>query len=203
MFQRYVVHTIWYHIRSYTYVSYSHTSVHLHPHAHVDVLGTDPSLPSILLNSHYDVVPVMRAQWSTDPFAAVELENGDIVARGAQDMKVCDHMWMCMNTNRAATIEISEDQLARPHASHVHASVHVPIPPVCVYRISRGIAPAVTQQEAIGTYHPSVLSARCVERETMCVIETDMERLLHPASCEHVCVCCAVLLSRCAVIAVR
>ncbi len=46
--------------------------------------GSDVSLPSILLNSHYDVVPVMASHWHYDPFGATELENGDIVARGAQ-----------------------------------------------------------------------------------------------------------------------
>lgn len=52
--------------------------------------GSDPSLPAILLNSHYDVVPVMLEKWHWDPFAATELPNGDIVARGTQDMKcVC------------------------------------------------------------------------------------------------------------------
>ncbi len=52
--------------------------------------GSEPELPSILLNSHYDVVPVIEDMWHWPPFGATELENGDIVARGAQDMKcVC------------------------------------------------------------------------------------------------------------------
>ncbi|RHY32430.1 hypothetical protein DYB32_002580, partial [Aphanomyces invadans] len=43
--------------------------------------GKDPTLPSILLNSHYDVVPVMEQFWNYEPFG---------VSRGAQDMKsVC------------------------------------------------------------------------------------------------------------------
>lgn len=50
-------------------------------------LGTDPSLPSILLNSHMDVVPVFPEHWKYEPFAAVKDENGDIFARGTQDMK--------------------------------------------------------------------------------------------------------------------
>jgi aminoacylase len=70
----------------------------------VTLAGQDPSLPSILLNSHYDVVPVMREQWCCDPFGA-EIRDGYvgpqvpddlepagpcIYARGAQDMKcVC------------------------------------------------------------------------------------------------------------------
>jgi len=52
--------------------------------------GTSPSLPSILLNSHYDVVPADAAHWSTKPFEPVMNEAGDIFARGTQDMKsVC------------------------------------------------------------------------------------------------------------------
>ena len=56
----------------------------------ISVAGSDMSLPSILLNSHYDVVPVMRDHWQADPFFATENPDGEIVARGAQDMKcVC------------------------------------------------------------------------------------------------------------------
>ncbi|RHZ19923.1 hypothetical protein DYB31_004140 [Aphanomyces astaci] len=52
--------------------------------------GKDASLPSILLNSHYDVVPVMEQFWNYEPFGGELLENGMIVGRGAQDMKcVC------------------------------------------------------------------------------------------------------------------
>ena len=46
--------------------------------------GEDPSLPSLLLNSHTDVVPVYPDQWKHDPFEAVKEENGDIYARGTQ-----------------------------------------------------------------------------------------------------------------------
>lgn len=49
--------------------------------------GSDKSLPSILLNSHIDVVPVEESKWNTDPFAAHKDEKGNIYARGAQDMK--------------------------------------------------------------------------------------------------------------------
>ncbi|EGG24895.1 N-acyl-L-amino-acid amidohydrolase [Cavenderia fasciculata] len=52
--------------------------------------GSDPSLPSVLLNSHVDVVPAVRECWNTEPFAAIKDENGNIFARGTQDMKcVC------------------------------------------------------------------------------------------------------------------
>ncbi|KAJ1328533.1 hypothetical protein BSLG_010265 [Batrachochytrium salamandrivorans] len=50
-------------------------------------VGTHPEMKSIMLNSHIDVVPVSEASWSNPPFAADKLPNGDIVARGAQDMK--------------------------------------------------------------------------------------------------------------------
>jgi len=49
--------------------------------------GTEPDLPSVLLNSHTDVVPVYEDKWKHDPFAAVKEANGDIYARGTQDMK--------------------------------------------------------------------------------------------------------------------
>ena len=69
------------------------------------LIGLDTSLPRIVLNSHYDVVPVIRDQWCCDPFAA-ELRDGYgdgpqvpaelrdagpcVFGRGAQDMKcVC------------------------------------------------------------------------------------------------------------------
>ena len=67
------------------------------------IRGTEPNLPCVLLNSHYDVVPVMAEHWKTDPFAA-EMRDGydeespyvlpqhhdagpTIVGRGTQDMK--------------------------------------------------------------------------------------------------------------------
>lgn len=49
--------------------------------------GKEPDLPSIMLNSHIDVVPVFPEHWTYDPFSAHKTENGDIFARGSQDMK--------------------------------------------------------------------------------------------------------------------
>ena len=49
--------------------------------------GSEPSLPAILLNGHYDVVPVVTSKWSTDPFGAKCTPDGRIYARGSQDMK--------------------------------------------------------------------------------------------------------------------
>ncbi|XP_003381375.1 aminoacylase-1 [Trichinella spiralis] len=49
--------------------------------------GTEPSLPSILLNSHMDVVPAYEEKWKYDPFSGHMDEKGDIYGRGSQDMK--------------------------------------------------------------------------------------------------------------------
>ncbi|RNA41112.1 aminoacylase-1, partial [Brachionus plicatilis] len=50
-------------------------------------LGTEPKKQSILLNSHTDVVPADPNYWKYDPFAGFVDENGNIFARGVQDMK--------------------------------------------------------------------------------------------------------------------
>lgn len=50
-------------------------------------IGANPALPSILLNSHMDVVPVFEDKWTYKPFSAHIDEKGNIYARGAQDMK--------------------------------------------------------------------------------------------------------------------
>jgi len=49
--------------------------------------GTDPSLKSIILNSHIDVVPVEPSKWTHEPFGAEKDSEGNIYARGSQDMK--------------------------------------------------------------------------------------------------------------------
>jgi len=49
--------------------------------------GRQPELPSILLNSHMDVVPVFPENWTHPPFGADIDEEGRIFARGTQDMK--------------------------------------------------------------------------------------------------------------------
>ncbi|KAK9270272.1 hypothetical protein L1049_025849 [Liquidambar formosana] len=49
--------------------------------------GSNPSLPSILLNSHLDSVPAEPSKWVHPPFAAVRSDDGKIFARGAQDDK--------------------------------------------------------------------------------------------------------------------
>lgn len=49
--------------------------------------GLHPSLPSILLNSHTDVVPAEPHKWHHPPFSAFTDAAGNIFARGSQDMK--------------------------------------------------------------------------------------------------------------------
>ncbi|KAL3909122.1 MAG: hypothetical protein SGILL_008212, partial [Bacillariaceae sp.] len=51
--------------------------------------GKDKSLPILLLNSHYDVVPADFDKWTVPPFEAIR-KDGKIYGRGTQDMKcVC------------------------------------------------------------------------------------------------------------------
>ncbi|PVV02520.1 hypothetical protein BB560_003023 [Smittium megazygosporum] len=55
------------------------------------LVGTNPEFPSIILNSHTDVVPVFEEFWDYPPFSAERVPDGDdfrIYARGSQDMKV-------------------------------------------------------------------------------------------------------------------
>ena len=49
--------------------------------------GTNPSLSSVLLNSHMDVVPVFPEHWTYPPFSAHKDDQGNIYGRGTQDMK--------------------------------------------------------------------------------------------------------------------
>ncbi|KAK6174931.1 hypothetical protein SNE40_013487 [Patella caerulea] len=55
--------------------------------------GLEPSLPSILLSSHIDVVPVFPEHWRVDPFSAEKID-GNIYARGSQDMKCVSIQYM-------------------------------------------------------------------------------------------------------------
>ncbi|KAK9164760.1 hypothetical protein Syun_005662 [Stephania yunnanensis] len=49
--------------------------------------GKTPNLPSILLNSHTDVVPAEHHKWVHPPFQAHLDQDGNLFARGSQDMK--------------------------------------------------------------------------------------------------------------------
>lgn len=57
------------------------------PIAVLSWVGTEPSIPSVLLNSHMDVVPVFEENWKYPPFGAEIDAEGRIFARGSQDMK--------------------------------------------------------------------------------------------------------------------
>ncbi|KAK5645195.1 hypothetical protein RI129_006495 [Pyrocoelia pectoralis] len=50
-------------------------------------IGQETNLSTILLNSHMDVVPVFEDNWIHKPFAADIDDEGNIYARGAQDVK--------------------------------------------------------------------------------------------------------------------
>ncbi|XP_053949825.1 aminoacylase-1-like [Anastrepha ludens] len=50
-------------------------------------VGQRPELPTIVLNSHMDVVPVYPEKWTHPPFSADIDDEGRIFARGSQDMK--------------------------------------------------------------------------------------------------------------------
>jgi N-acyl-L-amino-acid amidohydrolase len=49
--------------------------------------GSKPEMPTIMLNSHMDVVPAFEEFWTHKPFAADIDERGNIFARGTQDTK--------------------------------------------------------------------------------------------------------------------
>ncbi len=56
--------------------------------------GSQPDLPSIMLSSHTDVVPVFEEFWSHPPFAAHIDEDGKIFGRGSQDVKSLGMMYL-------------------------------------------------------------------------------------------------------------
>jgi len=50
--------------------------------------GTNPELPCIFLNSHYDIVPVIEKSWTVEAFNPVRRNDEKIYGRGAQDMVI-------------------------------------------------------------------------------------------------------------------
>jgi aminoacylase len=48
-----------------------------HPIVLLKWTGTEPSLPSVVLNSHSDVVPAVTESWTKDPYGGI-IENGNI-----------------------------------------------------------------------------------------------------------------------------
>lgn len=64
------------------------------------------ALPSILLNSHMDVVPVFADSWTHEPFGAEMDAAGRIFARGAQDMKCVGVQYLAaIRSLRAAGVQ--------------------------------------------------------------------------------------------------
>lgn len=79
-------------------------------------LGAEPELPSILLNSHTDVVPVFEKNWTHAPFGAhIDAATGRIYARGSQDMK-------CVGTQYLAAIRALRFDGVRRLRRTVHVS---------------------------------------------------------------------------------
>lgn len=72
------------------------------PIAVLSWLGAEPSIPSVLLNSHMDVVPVFAENWTYPPFGAEIDAVGRIFARGSQDMK-------CVGVQYLAAIRALKD----------------------------------------------------------------------------------------------
>ncbi|XP_047323400.1 aminoacylase-1 [Impatiens glandulifera] len=78
-------------------------------------LGSDPSLPSILLNSHLDSVPAENSKWIHPPFAAVRTPDGKIFARGAQDDK-------CIAIQYLEAIRVLQNQFRFKPIRTIHIS---------------------------------------------------------------------------------
>lgn len=76
-------------------------------------LGTEPSLPSIMLNSHMDVVAVDEKYWSHSPFSAEIDQEGRIFARGSQDMKSVGVQYL------AAIRALKRDEIRLKRSVHV------------------------------------------------------------------------------------
>jgi acetylornithine deacetylase/succinyl-diaminopimelate desuccinylase-like protein len=55
------------------------------------IVGSDLSLPGLVVHGHLDVVPANAEDWSVDPFSG-EIKDGCIWGRGAVDMKNMDAM---------------------------------------------------------------------------------------------------------------
>ncbi len=56
-----------------------------------NIPGVDSSRPGLVLHGHIDVVPVIEADWSVDPFSGL-IKDGMIWGRGSLDMKNMDAM---------------------------------------------------------------------------------------------------------------
>lgn len=123
-----------------------------HPLCVVTWPGTDTSLPSVIMNSHMDVVPADAARWTHDPWGGA-LADGKVWGRGAQDMKSvgCQYLEAVMRLKAsggayARTLHLlyvpgERDTRAQRSAYHAEAVCMACTPPVglCVRAQARGI----------------------------------------------------------------
>lgn len=70
--------------------------------------GQDPTLPVLLWNSHYDVVPAATEDWTVPPFDGMR-KDGKIYGRGTQDMKC-----VCMQYIEAIRVMVKNQPDWRP-----------------------------------------------------------------------------------------
>lgn len=87
-------------------------------------LGTEQSLPTIVLNSHMDVVPSNDKTWTHPPFAAEIDSKGQIFARGTQDMK-------CVGLQYLIAIKMLKQSGVLPKRT-IHITF-VPGNQICIY----------------------------------------------------------------------
>ncbi|XP_058190079.1 uncharacterized protein LOC131307543 [Rhododendron vialii] len=78
--------------------------------------GSNPSLPSVLLNSHLDSVPAEPSKWLHPPFSAFrDPSSGHIYARGAQDDK-------CIGLQYLEAIRVLQSQFNYKPTRTIHLS---------------------------------------------------------------------------------
>ncbi|KAH7704446.1 Protein C10C5.4 [Aphelenchoides avenae] len=74
--------------------AWTHECVIGKPFVGMTIPGQDPSLPSLVLYSHTDVVPTFPEEWSYDPYSGYKDAEGNIFGRGAQDTKCLGIQYM-------------------------------------------------------------------------------------------------------------
>ncbi|XP_016941818.2 aminoacylase-1 [Drosophila suzukii] len=97
--------------------------------------GTEKEWPSILLNSHMDVVPVFPESWTHPPFGADIDEDGRIFARGSQDMK-------CVGMQYLAAIRALKEK-----GSRFKRTIHISFVPDEELGGRKGMLPFVSSKQ--------------------------------------------------------
>lgn len=85
------------------------------------ILGTKPELPQVLLNAHYDVVPVVQSEWTVPAFEGLR-KDGKVYGRGTQDMK-CALMGYVYSIKKLLSIGFAPTRTI--HLSFVRILFHV------------------------------------------------------------------------------